>query len=78
MSKYEVLRRLEEEHSRVTSEEYPEPERVLKFSLRLPNRCPECNSVIFYIWGTLINGRLYTEIACKGCGSKVYQAKNFE
>jgi len=79
MSKYEVLNRLEREKiNEAVPEVCSEPEQMLKFSLRLPTRCPECNSVIFYIWGTLINGRLYTEVACKECGNAVYQAKNFE
>lgn len=39
-----------------------------EYRLKLLERCPECMSNNFYIWGTKINGSFNIEIRCIKCG----------
>jgi hypothetical protein len=49
---------------------------AVEMNIGIPRECPECEFLNFYIWGTMIGGRLYIEMRCMRCGTKVLQVKN--
>ena len=77
MSQREAFK--EESDSTFISDEHPvkQSAELTELHMKIPTICPECGSVIFYLWGTLVNGRLYTEVVCKKCGTMAHQARNF-
>lgn len=78
MSQREALK--EKSDSTFQPDEFLPEEQSVKlaeFNMKIPTSCPQCGSVIFYLWGTLVNGRLYTEVVCKKCGTMAHQARNF-
>jgi len=52
------------------------PRTVAEANIHIPHECPECRFLNFYIWGTMIGGRLYIETRCMRCGAKVLLVKN--
>jgi hypothetical protein len=40
-----------------------------RINIELPNNCKNCDLNNFYIWGTIINGKIKTELRCMRCGN---------
>ncbi|MGQ9679969.1 MAG: hypothetical protein ACUVV4_04300 [Candidatus Bathyarchaeia archaeon] len=74
----EIRRQLEQEYEKegiyISKKDR---ERMSEFKILIPFECPECRFKLFYVWGTIISGRLYLEAVCKKCGTTIRQAKNF-